>query len=71
VEDLLIREGLTSFRFRIVRQGTEESWLRSRMQKADFTGALRGEALASAHANMNLKEFIARIQSPRDAPRTT
>jgi len=53
----LIQSGLTKFRFLIVGQGAEESWLRANMQNADFTGVLRGEALARAYANMDVFAF--------------
>ena len=57
LERNLIQTGLTNFRFLIVGQGAEESWLRANMQKADFTGVLRGEALARAYANMDVFAF--------------
>ena len=57
LEQNLIRAGLMNFRFSIVGQGAEEPWLRSNMQKADFTGVLRGEALARAYANMDVFAF--------------
>ncbi|MGO9403409.1 MAG: glycosyltransferase [Terriglobales bacterium] len=57
LEQKLIQAGLTNFRFLIVGQGAEEPWLRSNMQKADFTGVLRGEALARAYANMDVFAF--------------
>jgi phosphatidylinositol alpha 1,6-mannosyltransferase len=49
--------GLTSFRFLIVGHGALESWLRERMPRAEFTGVLKGEALAEAYANMDLFIF--------------
>jgi glycosyltransferase involved in cell wall biosynthesis len=57
LERNLIRAGLTNFRFLIVGQGAEEPWLRANMQKADFTGVLRGEPLARAYANMDVFAF--------------
>jgi glycosyltransferase involved in cell wall biosynthesis len=45
------------FRFRIVGHGNEEAWLRERLQRAEFTGVLRGEALAEAYAGMDLFVF--------------
>ena len=49
--------GLRNFRFRIVGQGQEEPWLRARLPRAEFTGVLRGEALAEAYAGMDLFVF--------------
>lgn len=45
------------FRFMIVGHGDEESWLRRNLRGAEFTGMLRGEALAAAYANMDLFVF--------------
>jgi phosphatidylinositol alpha 1,6-mannosyltransferase len=49
--------GLRDFRFRIVGQGAEESWLRQHLPRAEFTGVLRGEALARAYAGMDVFVF--------------
>ena len=56
VEQALIDAGI-SYRFTIVGNGTDAAWLRSRMKRAEFTGVLRGEALASAYANMDVFAF--------------
>lgn len=53
----LIERGLHNFRFLIVGQGDEEAWLRQELPDAEFTGVLRGEALARAYANMDLFVF--------------
>jgi glycosyltransferase involved in cell wall biosynthesis len=45
------------FHFLMVGHGGEESWLRERLHRAEFTGVLRGEALARAYANMDLFVF--------------
>jgi phosphatidylinositol alpha 1,6-mannosyltransferase len=45
------------FRFLIVGHGGDENWLRERLHRADFTGVLRGEALARAYASMDLFVF--------------
>jgi glycosyltransferase involved in cell wall biosynthesis len=57
IHNELIARGLTSFRFLIIGQGDEEDWLRERMPQADFAGVLRGEALATAYASMDLFVF--------------
>jgi glycosyltransferase involved in cell wall biosynthesis len=49
--------GLKNFRFLIVGHGAEEGWLRDRLPRAEFTGVLKGEALATAYANMDLFVF--------------
>lgn len=46
-----------SARFVIVGHGGDEAWLREKMPRAEFTGVLRGEALATAYANMDLFVF--------------
>jgi glycosyltransferase involved in cell wall biosynthesis len=57
VHDELQRMGVDNFRFVIVGHGGEEAWLRERLPGAEFTGVLRGEALAAAYANMDLFVF--------------
>jgi glycosyltransferase involved in cell wall biosynthesis len=44
-------------KFLIVGHGGDEAWLRERLPQAEFTGVLRGEALATAYANMDLFVF--------------
>jgi len=57
VQQELERMGQTNFRFLIVGHGADESWLREHLPRAEFTGVLRGEALAEAYANMDLFVF--------------
>jgi phosphatidylinositol alpha 1,6-mannosyltransferase len=45
------------FHFLVVGHGGEDAWLRRRLNRAVFTGVLRGEALARAYANMDLFVF--------------
>lgn len=59
----LLRSGLTKFRFLIVGQGADEGWLRANLQTADFTGVLKGEALAGAYANMDVFAFPSRTDT--------
>ena len=47
----------TNFRFLIVGHGAEEPWLRKHLPRAEFTGVLKGETLATAYANMDLFVF--------------
>jgi len=49
--------GHTHFHFMIVGHGSAEHWLREHLPRAEFTGVLRGEALAAAYANMDLFVF--------------
>src|SRR5262245_24697132 len=57
VQRALAVDGHTNVRFTIVGDGNERPWLREHMRRADFTGVLRGEALAAAYANMDLFVF--------------
>jgi len=57
VQQELEERGHSSFRFLIVGHGAEEGWLRERLPRAEFTGVLRGEGLATAYANMDLFVF--------------
>jgi len=49
--------GLGRFRFVIVGHGDEDAWLRRNLTRAEFTGVLKGEALATAYANLDLFIF--------------
>src|SRR5499426_4108461 len=53
----LIESGAGDFRFLVVGEGSEREWLERRMRRAEFTGVLRGEALARAYANLDLFVF--------------
>jgi glycosyltransferase involved in cell wall biosynthesis len=44
-------------KFLIVGHGAEEAWLRQHLPRAQFTGVLKGEALAAAFADMDLFVF--------------
>lgn len=57
VQQELERMGFHDFRFMIVGHGAEESWLRERLPRAEFTGVLKGKALSQAYANMDLFVF--------------
>jgi phosphatidylinositol alpha 1,6-mannosyltransferase len=63
LERALTQSGLPNFGFSIVGQGAEEPWLKANMQKADFSGVLRGEALARAYANMDIFVFPSRTDT--------
>ena len=56
VESELDAEGL-DVRFTIVGDGSEREWLRQNMLRAEFTGVLRGDALADAYAQMDIFAF--------------
>ena len=57
IERELLQAGVTNFRFLIVGQGAEDSWLKANLRHADFTGVLHGEDLARAYAQMDLFVF--------------
>jgi len=57
VQQELDRMGVSGARFLIVGHGGDEGWLRERLHRAEFTGVLRGEELATAYANMDLFVF--------------
>jgi phosphatidylinositol alpha 1,6-mannosyltransferase len=63
LERILTESGVSNFRFLIVGQGAEESWLRANMKRAEFTGVLRGEGLARAYANMDVFAFPSRTDT--------
>jgi phosphatidylinositol alpha 1,6-mannosyltransferase len=57
VQEELEAMGHKSFRFLIVGHGAEEGWLRDGMPRAEIPGVLKGEALSTAYANMDLFVF--------------
>jgi phosphatidylinositol alpha 1,6-mannosyltransferase len=57
IERALIAAGHTNYRFSIVGQGAERSWLEANLKRVEFTGVLHGESLARAYANMDLFAF--------------
>src|SRR5262249_925758 len=57
LEQALLGSGHTHFRFLIVGDGRERSWLERQMRWAEFPGTLHGESLARAYANMDLLVF--------------
>src|SRR5262249_4766210 len=63
IEERLLSAGISGFRFHIVGDGTERTWLRSHMKHADLPGVLRGEALARAYADMDVFVFPSNTDS--------
>lgn len=57
IERALLAAGHHDFRFLIVGEGGERSWLERQMTRADFAGELHGESLARAYANIDLLIF--------------
>jgi phosphatidylinositol alpha 1,6-mannosyltransferase len=57
IERELAAMGVKGVRFLIVGHGDEEEMLRRELQAGDFAGVLRGEALATAYADMDLLVF--------------
>jgi glycosyltransferase involved in cell wall biosynthesis len=57
LEKGLLARGHKDFRFLVVGPGTERAWLEANLQHGEFPGVLKGEALATAYANMDLFVF--------------
>lgn len=57
IQQELEERGQNNFRFLLIGQGKQESWLRQRLPRAEFAGVLKGEALAQAFARMDLFVF--------------
>lgn len=55
--------GHTALRFVIVGAGSEADWLKAHLPQAEFTGVLKGEALARAYANLDLFLFPSRTDT--------
>jgi glycosyltransferase involved in cell wall biosynthesis len=65
VEADLDAEGL-DVRLTLVGEGSEREWLARHMLRAEFTGTLRGEALATAYAHMDLLAFTSETRTAAD-----
>jgi glycosyltransferase involved in cell wall biosynthesis len=63
LERALSDNGHRGIRFTIVGDGSERRWLRQQMRRTEFTGVLRGEALAAAYANMDVFAFPSDTQA--------
>ncbi len=48
---------VAGFHFLIIGHGAEDAWLRANLPRAELAGVLRGEALSTAYANMDLLVF--------------
>lgn len=57
IEQRLLDAGERDFRFLVVGHGSERTWLEQNMRHVECTGALRGEDLWRAYANMDLFVF--------------
>ncbi len=57
LEKELMAAGRNDFRFVVVGAGGELAWLQQNMRRAEFTGVLKGGALARAYANFDLFVF--------------
>jgi len=63
IETALEAAGMQDFRIIIVGDGSEVTWLKSRLKRGEFTGTLRGEELARTYANMDLLVFPSRTDT--------
>ena len=63
VERAIIDAGCTQYKIVIVGHGTERAWLEKHLQRAEFTGVLRGKELARAYANLDLFLFPSRTDT--------
>lgn len=63
VEAAVRAVGLREVSFLIVGAGSERSWLERRLERAEFTGVLHAEALASAYADMDVFVFPSRTDT--------
>jgi glycosyltransferase involved in cell wall biosynthesis len=63
VEQALRQAGIANYKFVIVGQGSEREYLAENLSNVEFTGVLKGEALARAYANMDLFLFPSRTDT--------
>lgn len=57
IEQALLTQGITNYRFVIVGDGSERAWLAEHLKQAELPGVLRGDALSRAYANLDLFVF--------------
>jgi glycosyltransferase involved in cell wall biosynthesis len=63
VEQALVAQGISNYRFVIVGEGSERPWLTEHMRQVELTGVLRGEVLSRAYANFDLFVFPSRTDT--------
>lgn len=63
LERHLLAQGLTNFRIVVIGDGAERAKLQQDLRHGEFTGVLRGEALAEAYANLDLFVFPSRTDT--------
>jgi phosphatidylinositol alpha 1,6-mannosyltransferase len=63
IEAALEAARFENFRIIVVGDGSEMNWLKKRLRHGEFTGVLRGEALARAYADMDLFAFPSRTDT--------
>lgn len=68
IEKALLKAGKNSFKFLIVGEGDERSWLEKNMKTAELTGFLQGEQLSEAYANMDIFVFPSETDAYGNVP---
>lgn len=63
LEHNLLAAGQRNFNFLLVGEGSDKEWLRKNLQSGQFPGALHGDALAEAFANMDVFVFPSRTDT--------
>lgn len=63
LERHLLAQGFTDFRIVVIGDGGERAKLEQDLRQGEFTGVLRGEALAQAYANLDLFVFPSRTDT--------
>ncbi len=68
MEQALLEAGRNNFKFLIVGEGDERSWLEANMKTAELTGFLEGEQLSEAYANMDIFVFPSETDAYGNVP---
>lgn len=68
LEHALFGAGKNNFKFLIVGEGDERSWLEENMKTAELTGFLQGEQLSEAYANMDIFVFPSETDAYGNVP---
>lgn len=63
IDQALRKLSIRNYKFVVIGEGCEHSWLQKNVSQIQLTGVLRGEELAAAYANMDLFVFPSRTDA--------
>lgn len=63
IDKAMQKSGIGNYKFVVVGEGSEHTWLQKNITHVNLTGVLRGDALAKAYADMDLFVFPSRTDA--------